>query len=490
LLLFAALLAVGMLGTGFAGAISYNATGSSGQIVVNPAPALTVTPSNSAINIGQQITYTATLPANTGFGPFTVNLLYKGNVIASNGISGTGGGNVTFVPYTPMDLGLLTFDVQLSDLGTSYPSTAFNTYNTIRVNPMLLGTSSNAMVNLYSEVPAVFNFTNANVLFTVISANDAEANVIINNVTANYTTTPAGTTTFTKLVVLNFSVVNSTTANPLTGASFSVTMGIPCGSNTAPYKLISGVWTPLTYTSDTAACTITFIVPADPVVGLFSTPVTTPSSGGGGGGGGGSGAGGGELPTVAPFTSGNQTGYVISNFTQSNYEPLSIKGAGFMVVENFITPTTAGVTVNGRSLTLSVNQPVELQSTGGYVYYVVLDSISYIPIRQTIVLSVYAQAIPGAQVTTTVTTTVPTTAPTTSVMPTTSVPVTTVVPVVISPQPTQTSPPAQVYYGALGIVIIGVAAVIAGMAFRKRRLADIAAREQEARRAKMQKKRK
>lgn len=101
------------------------------------------------------------------------------------------------------------------------------------------------------------------------------------------------------------------------------------------------------------------------------------------------------LPTVNSYASGNQTGYTITNFTQANSETISIGSESITVVENFITPTSAGVTVNGQSLNLSMDTPVRFLNTSGSAYYAELTGISYLPSLQTVTLSVYGQ--PNAQ---------------------------------------------------------------------------------------------
>ncbi len=121
---------------------------------------------------------------------------------------------------------------------------------------------------------------------------------------------------------------------------------------------------------------------------------TVPSTGGGGGSTGGAvvGApGGSSLPTYASYSNGDRMGYEIANFSQDNSETLTVGGTAFTVVENFITPTSAGVTVNGQSLTLSPGAPVQVLNTTGIAYYVELSSVSYLPVLQTVALYLYGQ---------------------------------------------------------------------------------------------------
>ncbi|MDE1859570.1 MAG: hypothetical protein KGH67_03515, partial [Candidatus Micrarchaeota archaeon] len=120
---------------------------------------------------------------------------------------------------------------------------------------------------------------------------------------------------------------------------------------------------------------------------IYVPPVTTtvPQGGGGGGGGGSSGpgvggGGGGFKPTV--LSNGNCT--TILNFTQDNSETLSILNNTFDVTENYITPTTAGISVNGNVYELGVGQSLPVGKIGGVDYTVELTNLSYLPIMNTV----------------------------------------------------------------------------------------------------------
>jgi hypothetical protein len=99
-----------------------------------------------------------------------------------------------------------------------------------------------------------------------------------------------------------------------------------------------------------------------------------------GGGGGGGGGGGNFVPTVK--TSGNCT--TISNFSQDNSERFTLNNQAFTVVENYINPNSAGVSVNGKAYLLDLNAPQNVLNTSGADYKITLKSISYLPIVDTI----------------------------------------------------------------------------------------------------------
>ena len=144
---------------------------------------------------------------------------------------------------------------------------------------------------------------------------------------------------------------------------------------------------------------------------------------------------------------------------------MNVGGTAFSVVENFITPTTAGVTVNGQSLTLSQGAPVQVLNSSGSAYYVRLDGISYLPISQTVTLTLYAQPVVTAKVqnattNNTVTTTVLPTTVTTVAPVTTAVPANTTA---AKPAPASSTLPA---IAAMGLTI--ATAIAVGIAYQRR----------------------
>src|SRR5208337_2530490 len=197
----------------------------------------------------------------------------------------------------------------------------------------VLSLNSNDVANVLVSVPAgsnmVYSYTptsgGSGASLTIDSSNSLPlaANVLITDQynDASYDTLPTnGTMIFAKLALLDVS--SDLTAGDVT---YYLTVGYTCGTIVAPYSYNSATssWTPLTITNSitTNPCSITFPIPADPVIGVFTethpassgprTPATT--------GGPAVGApGGSTLPTLSPYSSGNQTGYTITDFSQSN----------------------------------------------------------------------------------------------------------------------------------------------------------------------------
>ncbi len=281
----------------------------------------------------------------------------------------------------------------------------------------LNGYTANIPMTLAPNSITHINYTQSGAVLTIKSAsgNTVAINVLLSNLTSSTGSMPtANGTSFSKLLVLD---INASSYN---GITYGLTVAYPCGSNTAPYKLntTTGAWVAIPFSRNAAACTMTFVIPPDPTIGLFtSTPL--PSSIGSGTASGSGTAGGSTGPTVVPFTASNATGYYVYNITTDNSENLVFNGTTIRFLQNFITPNTTGITVDGNSYTLKSGETIRISNDT----FVVLDSIEYVPILHTANYTVYKTkaAQPAANTTTsTATTTVPTTtiAPPITVVPT------------------------------------------------------------------------
>lgn len=125
----------------------------------------------------------------------------------------------------------------------------------------------NRSINISSHSPLYLNFTNSKVriLITSTTPSNSSANVLVTNVT-NMSSLP-GFSGMTRQLALNISVT------PPDNVSINVTLAYECGMNAsvAPYMLTNGTWTLIRpYNIDASACTVSFTVPADPVVALYS----------------------------------------------------------------------------------------------------------------------------------------------------------------------------------------------------------------------------
>ena len=138
------------------------------------------------------------------------------------------------------------------------------------------------------------------------------------------------------------------------------------------------------------------------ISGTGGTTTTIPYGGGGGAAGGG-GGGGGPSPGVPIFVSSTKpvpiqnntvpthpsaACYIFDNLTQYNQANLTLNDTRFQLRVNFITPTSAGVTVNNSSYTLYANTTQQIYRNTDFNYTIELTNLSYVPIEDTVQLKV------------------------------------------------------------------------------------------------------
>ncbi len=294
------------------------------------------------------------------------------------------------------------------------------TSNMILVNNTLnfsSGTATDA-ANVVVSVPAysntVINYAPAGATLTILSSDSVplSASILITNQYDNATygsSTPTqGSTIFSKLVILNVSL-----NLVLKYVSYSLSVGHACGTNVAPfsYDRATGTWAPLavTNTVTVSPCSITFTIPADPIIGVFAEtlPQTSPSgssgsgsSGGSGGSGGAASGGGGTAPTGPGLTRFSQNGtacYQIANITTPNYVNFTLNGTPFVVTVSSIAPNSTDLIINGETYVLRPNAPASIGSYEGFNYTADLMGISYLPILHTITADICSIAIASAK---------------------------------------------------------------------------------------------
>lgn len=278
-------------------------------IIVNTAPTLTIAASSNSVDLGQSVTFTANVPSG-GYGPFSVNFMYDGNVIGANTIDSPGGN--ASLTFTPTDIGALSFNAVAVDTGTTNAGTfIFNStsYN-VTVNATL-STTANGTVDTVVDLPAgntvALNYTPAEATLDIYSSNSIAANVLILDRSSNFTGAPEPTapnyaSKFSTLSILNLSLTNAS------GVSYGMTVYVPCGSNSTPYEYnaTTGAWEEipiLASGSSGSLCTISFDIPSDPVIGVFElNGVGVLGSGGTGASGSSSGSPAAAPPTTAATT--------------------------------------------------------------------------------------------------------------------------------------------------------------------------------------------
>ncbi|MDE1861137.1 MAG: hypothetical protein KGH72_05490 [Candidatus Micrarchaeota archaeon] len=170
---------------------------------------------------------------------------------------------------------------------------------------------------------------------------------------------------------------SSSTTMPTTASTASTTTAVP--TNT--------IASSSTTTATPGASSTTTTGPA--TTSVTSATTTIPVGGGSGGSGGGPGGGGTQKPTVRNITGG----YRIYNFTQYEYVDVSTTSKQkIRITQNYITPTSAGVSLNSESVAMSPNTIVYIGNFSGAKYYAKLVNISYLPIEDTVTMDVFTNA--------------------------------------------------------------------------------------------------
>ena len=169
----------------------------SANIVVNPTPTITLTPSNTVLDSGQTETYK--MQVSGGTGPFNVELYnvtgskpaVSENVIIS---SSPGSNTISFIVNSPTSGNTFTYNAIATDIGTTTPYVFSSTSNTITVDsaPYITLTATpsnsimygrqftvNALISGGSGAFAVYWYLNGNSLTpTIVSSNTMTSNTM------------------------------------------------------------------------------------------------------------------------------------------------------------------------------------------------------------------------------------------------------------------------------------------------------------------------
>ena len=104
---------------------------------------------------------------------------------------------------------------------------------------------------------------------------------------------------------------------------------------------------------------------------------------------------------IIPYSNITQLGYHLMNMSTYSVTTLTIGNHTLKYTQNYITPTTAGITINNASYGLNVSQTIAVGGESGV--YARLIHVNYVPKLHSVNLDVYQK------VTTTTTTIAPTT---------------------------------------------------------------------------------
>ncbi|VVB76612.1 Uncharacterised protein [uncultured archaeon] len=192
-----------------------------------------------------------------------------------------------------------------------------------------------------------------------------------------------GTGTFTSKVI----VIDSTATQATATQTYTVS-----SSPTTTVSTTSTSTTTIVGTSTTAESTTTIGSNSSTTTILnssYTSSTTTIQSSGSGASSGGGGGGGGGGGTQRPIITRTADGYSVTDVSQLNTFSLMF-GSQVDVTENYITPESASITINGTDYNyIPLYTPVRIGSNKTANRYVELTSVSYLPIRQTVSLSFF-----------------------------------------------------------------------------------------------------
>lgn len=315
-------------------------------ITVYPLPTVSVSPTSQTQAVGNTITLTATVN-NPGSG-VSAYQWYNGSL--SNPVSGE---NTATYTATAGALGPFNYFVVATDTdggtGQSNAGSVTVVPAPVVIPPVLLAIT-------LSPTPDTITTSNS-VAFT------------------NVTTGGSGTFTYPGYLILQFGI----TAAPgnYTESGNSITF-----NNVGTYDVSEIV----TDGANTVMSNNAMVTVNTPGTVITSTTAVPQQNNGGGGGGGGGGSN--FLPTVLTSTSGGLVCSTIYNFTQHNNETIHVLNTTFKLTENYITPTTAGITIGNNTYELSPGGVLSLGTLNGINYTIELTSLSYLPIIDTVSVAI------------------------------------------------------------------------------------------------------
>ncbi len=169
---------------------------------------------------------------------------------------------------------------------------------TITQRPVINTNNNGLTVNVSAGNNQGINFASRDVNITVISNSSTTQHVNVSII--NVTPLPPAPSNYSVLLAFNISAPGASMLN--------VTLHYGCSepsSRIVPYIYRNSAWQEIEpFSVNVSACTISFSMPADPIVGVFSTPTPTTTT---------------TMQTTVPTTSATYTSTIVqAPATQSN----------------------------------------------------------------------------------------------------------------------------------------------------------------------------
>ncbi len=175
-----------------------------------------------------------------------------------------------------------------------------------------INTTTSISVNVSNKLPLFINFTNMHTIVNIStsSATSAQTSVKIINMSISAPKVP---TNYTLVNAENISV------NTIANVSINVTQHYPCNINKsliAPYMYKNSTWSKITpFAVNASACTISFAIPKDPIIGILESAPVTPTTT--------------NVTTTTPPTTPTTN---VTNVTTTTTPPSSSSNTGLIIV--------------------------------------------------------------------------------------------------------------------------------------------------------------
>ncbi|MCL5413517.1 MAG: hypothetical protein M1569_03900 [Candidatus Marsarchaeota archaeon] len=375
-------------------------------LTIDPALAVTLTPSNTLLDAGQYVTLTAAITGGTS--PFTANLEISNqvtdevvNTITLATSSSTSQGTTFYLPSW-VSGNTIQANVVITD-SASTNSIANSIYIPLGFNSIQtegLVTESNTAITSGDYSRLTSNPSGGTSPYTIDWFDAASCSGTSIGSGATLIVNPTSTTTY------SFNSMDSATANTVQ-CSGSNTITVSAPTTTIGCRGICGSGGSA---AGSAAVSVATPPPASSQFNFSTTAVNSTIRL--------------DNHTITINNTGHGTisvsGYHLSNMTRDATQTVNINGKLVTITVNFITPNSTGITLNGVNYTLIVGQMISISDP----IYVDFNQLTYTPMLHADNFDVFAATLTAPANTTTApatTTTAPnTTAPATTVVATTA----------------------------------------------------------------------
>ena len=184
--------------------------------------------------------------------------------------------------------------------------------NITHVTIPAINTTTSISVNVSNKLPLFINFTNMHTIVNVSTSSTTPSLTLVKIINMSISA-PKVPTNYTLVSAENISV------NTIANVSINVTQHYPCNINKsliAPYMYKNSTWSKITpFAVNVSACTISFAIPKDPIIGILESAPVTPTTT--------------NVTTTTPPTTPTTN---VTNVTTTTTPPSSSSNTGLIIV--------------------------------------------------------------------------------------------------------------------------------------------------------------